>query len=317
MTRGRYQVTRLGEDEGAAAGPGCCRCSRPVRLALLVLALVLVLAAAAAVTAVVLLRQEEHRSAVYPADESRLYRGGPGVTEGDMLGLNTSSGELSATRDPKRLWPLGAVAYRTEADIGCPYSARCAVLLTAMAEYSGRTCVRWQSVEETDGRGDRSEELLVRYRPDSGCYASVGYRGFTGADSPPQLLVLGDGCFNMGILLHLLGHTLGLWHEHNRPDRDSWMDVNMTNVDPAHVDAFRTFTLNQHRVVDRLDYSSVMMFGGHAFSSSGSVTLRPHWSNSGTLVPLQNKTQLSEQDVDRVQAMYIRVCSKRRRLEES
>ena len=71
MTRGRYQVTRLGEDGDAPVRPGCCHCSRPVRLALLVLALVLVLTAAATATAVVLLHQRDrHRSAIYPADAS-------------------------------------------------------------------------------------------------------------------------------------------------------------------------------------------------------------------------------------------------------
>ena len=53
-----------------------------------------------------------------------LYRGGAGITEGDMLGLNTSSGERSGRLDRRRLWPLGRVPYRADPDIGCPRSAR-------------------------------------------------------------------------------------------------------------------------------------------------------------------------------------------------
>ena len=58
-----------------------------------------------------------------------------------------------------------------------------------------------------------------------------------------------------------------------------------------------------------------MMLGGRAFSDAGGgVTMRPHWSDSGALVELQHKTQLSEQDVHRVQAMYIKPCSRRQKL---
>ena len=48
---------------------------------------------------------------------------------------------------------------------------------------------------------------------------------------------------------------LGLWHEHNRPDRDDWLHINMSNVSPGQTDSFRKFSPSQDHIVDQLDYS--------------------------------------------------------------
>ena len=42
-------------------------------------------------------------------------------------------------------------------------------------------------------------------------------------------IVLGDNCGN-ATALHELGHTLGLLHEHTRPDRDKFILVNDSGV---------------------------------------------------------------------------------------
>ncbi|MCG8626382.1 MAG: M12 family metallopeptidase, partial [Proteobacteria bacterium] len=47
-----------------------------------------------------------------------------------------------------------------------------------------------------------------------------------------QEITLGPGCNNVGIIIHEIGHALGLWHEQSRPDRDGYIRVLYDNIEP-------------------------------------------------------------------------------------
>ncbi|XP_037090055.1 uncharacterized protein LOC119110366, partial [Pollicipes pollicipes] len=63
---------------------------------------------------------------------------------------------------------------------------------------------------------------LLRVTVGEGCYATVGWR-------PWSRLVISERC-SLGVLVHLLGHVLGLPHEHSRPDRVFRLHVRHENV---------------------------------------------------------------------------------------
>lgn len=59
------------------------------------------------------------------------------------------------------------------------------------------------------------------------CAAAVGYFPLeTGID----IFLGGPFCFVKGKIQHEILHTLGFWHEHTRPDRDSYVQVFFENV---------------------------------------------------------------------------------------
>jgi hypothetical protein len=41
-----------------------------------------------------------------------------------------------------------------------------------------------------------------------------------------QAISIGKNCDKFGIVVHELGHVVGFWHEHTRPDRDEWVTIN-------------------------------------------------------------------------------------------
>lgn len=53
------------------------------------------------------------------------------------------------------------------------------------------------------------------------CQSAVGMQG------GEQIVFFSADC-GLAATIHALGHVIGLWHEHNRPDRDSFVTMNLT-----------------------------------------------------------------------------------------
>lgn len=59
----------------------------------------------------------------------------------------------------------------------------------------------------------------------SSCCSFVGKRG-----NGPQAISIGKNCDKFGIVVHELGHVVGFWHEHTRPDRDNHVQIVTKNI---------------------------------------------------------------------------------------
>ena len=57
------------------------------------------------------------------------------------------------------------------------------------------------------------------------CCSYVGRRG-----GRPQAISIGENCDKFGIVVHELGHVIGFWHEHTRPDRDNHIQIIYQNI---------------------------------------------------------------------------------------
>lgn len=57
------------------------------------------------------------------------------------------------------------------------------------------------------------------------CCSFVGRRG-----NGPQAISIGKNCDKFGIVVHELGHVVGFWHEHTRPDRDHHVQIVNKNI---------------------------------------------------------------------------------------
>ena len=62
---------------------------------------------------------------------------------------------------------------------------------------------------------------------DTGCFS------FPGRVTGEQTLSLGEGCFSQDTIIHEFIHAIGFYHEHNRPDRNYYIDVQWDNIIPT------------------------------------------------------------------------------------
>ncbi len=70
--------------------------------------------------------------------------------------------------------------------------------------------------------------------------------------------------------IHEIGHAIGLYHEMARFDRDNFINLNISNIDPDFLDNFEKETANYY-AIGAFDFSSVMMYDPFAFAINLSI----------------------------------------------
>lgn len=142
----------------------------------------------------------------------------------------------AATTVKERLWDFGIVPYEIDESWG---SYRKALARQAMRHWENHTCLRFVERNQTEhadyvffterpcgcvcGTFIGKEAVLTRIN--CRCCSFVGKRGI-GA----QALSIGENCAKFGIIVHEIGHAIGYYHEHTRPDRDKYVQVFEENI---------------------------------------------------------------------------------------
>ncbi len=180
-------------------------------------------------------------------------------------------------------WPNCRVAY--DIDPTLPNQNR---VTDAIAHWEAHT--RFRFVLRTPANAASFPDW-VTYRPSSGCSSSVGRQG------GQQFVNLGSGC-TTGNAIHETGHTVGLWHEQSRQDRDSFVTIHWDKIQ-----AGLEHNFNQHITdgddVGAYDYGSIMHYPRDAFSIDGSDTITP--TTAGAVIG--QRTALSAGDIAAANSM--------------
>src|SRR5580698_6931574 len=125
------------------------------------------------------------------------------------------------------------------------------------------------------------------------CEAIVGRAG-------GEQQVGGSASCTVATILHEMGHTVGLWHEQSRPDRNTYVSVNYGNLIKGSIGNFNQIYDNSQTFGTYFDYASIMEYPAFSFSRNGG----PAIESIPAGIPLSNNNGYSTADIDGIERLY-------------
>ncbi|KAM7369047.1 hypothetical protein PAMP_013346 [Pampus punctatissimus] len=183
-----------------------------------------------------------------------------------------------------------------------------AIFRQAMRHWERHTCVTFTE------RTTEESYIVFTYRP-CGCCSYVGRRG-----GGPQAISIGKNCDKFGIVVHELGHVIGFWHEHTRPDRDEHVSIIRDNIQQGtarfssmtvciSIGQEYNFLKMEPDEVDSLgevyDFGSIMHYARNTFSRGVFLdTILPRYDVNGARPLIGQRTRLSKGDISQARKLY-------------
>ncbi|KAK6748609.1 hypothetical protein RB195_001309 [Necator americanus] len=206
---------------------------------------------------------------------------------------HSSTGKIkrAATARVERIWPDGVIPYLIAGNFSGEHKN---LFQRAMRHWENYTCVSFVP------KLDYHKHYIMFTIDKCGCCSYVGRRG-----DGPQAISIGKNCDKFGIVVHELGHVVGFWHEHTRPDRDQYVDIFYKSIQPGQD---YNFEKSKPEEVDSLgepyDFNSIMHYARDTFSrGTFHDTILPKPS-LGFRSEIGQRVQLSEGDIRQAKKLY-------------
>ncbi|XP_070579813.1 bone morphogenetic protein 1-like [Ptychodera flava] len=195
-------------------------------------------------------------------------------------------GKRAVTSISERKWPNATVPYKINKQLD---NYQLSVINQAIAHWEEHTCIRFVS--------RTTEEDYVEFaRGKCGCCSFVGRRG----NGRQQVSVSGF-CTEFGVIVHEIGHVIGFWHEHSRPDRDKFVQIHDENIQNDRLDHFvKKSQLEINSFGQAYDYQSIMHYPTRTFTKNGKDTIEPLMHG----VKIGQRQGLSQGDVIQARELY-------------
>jgi len=193
---------------------------------------------------------------------------------------NTKRQNSAVVSDNKRLWDEGVVYFVSPENIEWMKT----LVDAAIREIEAKTVLVFKK--------RKTEENYIVFEAANYASSPVGRRG------GKQTIRLSEFS-STGNAVHELCHSIGLWHEQSRADRDSYVQVLWENIVPGYEHNFRQ-RISDGDDIGQYDYNSIMHYPEDAFSSNDRPTIVPL---TGSRVIGQRRA-LSDLDILSINALY-------------
>jgi hypothetical protein len=222
---------------------------------------------------------------------------GTSILQGDII-LTKQIVDGRAAMDKfiiNKKWPHGEIPYIIDNSV--PNKQR---IYDAIDYWKANTPIKFKELNNNEPRPHNYVSFVFDFKI---CASSIGMQ------DRPQYIKVANWCNKDG-LIHEIGHTLGMWHEQGREDRDNYVTVVTDNIKPGKEHNFATIKCNQDNVcasaasIGDYDYCSIMHYPREAFSKiPGEPTIIPKKPITGCS-DIGLAMELSEGDIDAIYATY-------------
>ncbi|XP_057333587.1 protein tolkin-like isoform X2 [Microplitis mediator] len=192
-----------------------------------------------------------------------------------------------------RLWDGGIIPYEFDKVFtGAQYQ----LIKQAMQLWERSTCIQFVPRIK-----DVHEDYTLITKEQCGCCSVVGK-----FMKQNQFISLNDDCMDYYTLLHELGHTIGLFHEHSRSDRDEYVKIFTANIMSGDKINFEKIPKNESTTLGQpYDYSSIMHYDGTVSAKYFFLaTMKPLKKVNGKWPVLGGDYDLSRGDVVTTNLLY-------------
>ncbi|MBB6461748.1 M12 family metallopeptidase [Flammeovirga kamogawensis] len=207
------------------------------------------------------------------------------IYDGDILLKKDGSRTYSNILSNPTIWPEGIVYYNFN---NCSVSHK-ENIRRALHQLMAVTSIKF--VEEVDMVS--GPLITFNFIENGDCNSHLGMHPVH------QNINLTSGCFGEDKVLHEVFHALGVHHEHNRSDRDDYIEMFWENIKTNYFFAFT----KQNEAVDpaygSYDYKSIMHYNSHAFTKTGNPVFK---KRNGELI--STNTQLTKSDINGINYLY-------------
>ncbi|CAC5383815.1 unnamed protein product [Mytilus coruscus] len=176
------------------------------------------------------------------------------------------------------------------------------IIRRALNYWESYTCITFEEITYKDNSSVNENKVYIVFTSNEGCWSFVGRSTYR-----EQKVSIFEDCIYEGHVLHEIGHVIGFWHEHARPDREEHIQVQQNAIQYGKQYNFLHISWKDLDNKDMpYDVGSIMHYGSRAYAVDNQTPVPPTIITKDPLLQraLGQRFQLSFYDVKLANVAY-------------